>query len=118
MRKQLFVCLLFSFLCGHAQPSLDRIEYFFNTDPGLGSGTVVSFTAAGNVSELNFSPDISSLGAGIHHLYVRSRSSNGLWSQTGSQIFFKVLPPNVNGDADINRVEYFFNTQSYDVVEW
>lgn len=50
------------------------------------------------------------LPAGINFLHVRSRYANGKWSQLASQLFFKVLPANTNGDAAITRVEYFFNS--------
>lgn len=110
MHKLFLIVPMLAVMWAGAQTPIDRIEYFFNTDPGFGQATAASFTSASNITDLNFSPDISSLGAGINRLHVRSRSSNGLWSQTGSQIFFKLVPADANPLATINRIEYFFNT--------
>ncbi|RYZ47929.1 MAG: hypothetical protein EOP49_19970 [Sphingobacteriales bacterium] len=110
MRKLLLMVSMLAVLWAGAQSPVDRIEYFFNTDPGYGNGLAANFTPANNISNLNFSPDISGLAGGLNRLFARSRSSNGLWSQAANQLFFKLTPANVNGSASINRIEYFFNT--------
>ncbi len=58
-------------------------EYFFDTDPGEGNGTPLE--AADGVfdeadEEIDFSGiDPSALTAGVHHLFVRLRDSEGVW---------------------------------------
>lgn len=110
MRKLFLIVPMLAAMWAGAQSPINRIEYFFNTDPGFGQAAAVSFTSANNIADLNFSPDITGLNAGINRLYIRSRTNTGLWSQTANQVFFKVLPVNASPRAAINRIEYFFNS--------
>jgi hypothetical protein len=87
--------------------NVNRLEYFFDTDPGFGSGTAVAVTPSGNISDQSFNADISSLSNGLHRLFVRSQGNDGSWSVLNSWLFFKsgqFLPVN------ITRLEYFFDT--------
>lgn len=56
-------------------------EYFFDTDPGVGLGTVVTpgFIAADSIDILRQAP-VGSLPAGIHTLNVRVKDEVGSWS--------------------------------------
>lgn len=60
--------------------NLVSAEYFWDSDPGHGNGTPMNTT--GNGEELSGCHSISTAGlsAGIHYLYVRSKSSDGVWS--------------------------------------
>ncbi len=88
--------------------NITRIEYFYDTDPGFGSGTAVSFTPAANISSLTFSPSISSLNDGFHTLYIRSRDANNKWSLTSYQSFVKYKAPTATAAAhNIVKLEYF-----------
>lgn len=61
--------------------TVSKIEYFFDTDPGPGNGTNVSFTnnAEGGVTaDLNI--NIGAMPAGVHYLYARAQNSEGYWS--------------------------------------
>ena len=87
-------------------PNISRIEYFFDIDPGFGKATAVSFTPSADVA-IGFSPNISTLAAGIHNLYVRSQDANGIWSVTNTNLIYSTgnqMIPN------ITRIEYFFDT--------
>ena len=99
MKNILFFLALFVVWGSYAQP-VQQAEYFFNTDPGYGNGTPVSF-APGEVVELNFDADASALSPGIHTLYVRVKS--GRWSQLFSRLIA------VSPDMGISQAEYFFN---------
>jgi len=83
-----------------------RIEYFIDTDPGFGKATSVSFTKTTDVN-VSFSPNIASLPAGIHNLYVRSLDANGNWSVTNSSLFYYAGSVSL---PTIQRIEYFFDT--------
>jgi Secretion system C-terminal sorting domain len=63
------------------------MEYFFDTDPGFGNGTPVSFTAAPDLNNFLFSADISALPQGTHTLFIRSRQNP--WSVTAASEFLK-----------------------------
>ncbi len=87
----------------YAPDSLVYAEYFFDTDPGQGSGTALS---AGNTSDsLNQTysiPTPALLTAGTHNLYVRTRSQSGRWS-LAEPVDFYTPGALANG-------EYFFDT--------
>lgn len=84
--------------------NIQRIEYFWDGDPGEGSATPVTFTPNTDVSVV-FSPNLSGLADGFHNFYVRVQNQNGFWSLTNVQPFFKVT----NSNADIVQAEYFID---------
>jgi hypothetical protein len=102
MLASLFVCLL----AGSTKAqNIDRIEYFFDADPGFGSGQTIGITAAPSINDLNTSVSIASLSNGLHTLYARSHSSNGHWSLSNRWLFLK-LQPNA---SNVNKLEYFID---------
>ena len=89
-------------------PNVVAAEYFFDTDPGFGNGSATPVTAGQNVS-FAINGNISSLGNGLHRLYVRTRDAAGNWSQTTPQLFYKeavITRPIPN----VVAAEYFFDT--------
>jgi hypothetical protein len=67
---------------GTGSNPITRMEYFWDTDPGLGNGTgITGFTSVvGQPVTHEFSPDVSNLSIGKHGLNVRVRDSLGSWS--------------------------------------
>lgn len=58
-------------------------EYFFNTDPGAGNASPVSFSLPAADSSFNFKIPLSAIPTGAHTLYIRARDSvNSNWSLT------------------------------------
>ncbi|MDX1937843.1 MAG: T9SS type A sorting domain-containing protein [Flavihumibacter sp.] len=47
-------------------------EYFFDTDPGFGSGTAFSFTPGVDVNGISLNANTASLSPGPHTLYIRT----------------------------------------------
>jgi len=90
------------------QTNLNKIEYFFDTDPGFGNGTDVSFTPGQHISDLSFAIDITSLAPGFHNLFIRTRTDQGTWSLTSQKSFLKVSTE--TGSSQITSMEYFFNS--------
>lgn len=90
---------------------IEKAEYFFNTDPGLGNGFNIPLTPGTDISAISFNANISSLGNGIHTLYVRSRDSLGQWSITQNLLFAKVQAPatNPHSTSNIVKLEYFYD---------
>ena len=87
---------------------LTKVEYFIDTDPGLGNGTDVPFTSVPNISNLDFSVDISGLSNGFHQIYVRTKNQQGQWSLTSSRIFYKQAVSISN--PLITMAEYYIDT--------
>lgn len=84
--------------------TIERIEYFIDTDPGHGQATAVTFTPGSTVDQA-FTVDISGLTPGIHFLNVRTRDSNFSWSLNYVSLFFVIA----NDNANIRGIEYFFD---------
>lgn len=82
-------------------------EFFINTDPGVGNGTPIS-TGTPDTSVLaSFNTQTTGLSPGFHHLFVRVKDINGVWSlYTGRGFLIKTpkIPP-----APLYIGEYFFN---------
>ncbi len=74
-----------SFL-NNSLPNIVAIEYFIDTDPGLGNGTSVAITEGISVSR-NFLLDLNGLTNGNHTLYLRANDANNRWSQLAIRDF-------------------------------
>ena len=107
----LLIVLLFVPLSGSAQANIVKAEYFFDTEPGFGSGTDIPVIPGQVLSDKNFSADISFLSAGIHQMFVRVKDANGNWSITNRTFLYKP-PASITAPApNIIKAEYFFDTE-------
>jgi Secretion system C-terminal sorting domain len=52
--------------------TIANAEYFFDTDPGFGSGTAFSFAPGVDVTGINLNTNTASLSPGPHTLYIRT----------------------------------------------
>ena len=95
--------------------TVNKLEYFFDVDPGFGNGnSSMSFAAATDVTVTNATVSIAGLSNGVHRLYTRSKNSNGAWSHSNVTTFFIVnltttFPSNI-AQASINKMEYLIDT--------
>lgn len=105
MQKQLFLIttLLWAGLA-QAQPNLNRIEYFVDTDPGFGAATLVPGASGTAVSDVSFDVPLTSVSAGFHRLFIRARNANNQWGVAAHWPFYKDA---ISGAADLSRIEYF-----------
>jgi hypothetical protein len=87
---------------------ISSLEYFFDTDPGVGKGTRLAISPAADSSSRTAVIPISSLTAGFHTLYVRARNNTG-YSPTESRTFF-IVPVSNSNAGPITSLEYFFDT--------
>ncbi|WP_375437617.1 T9SS type A sorting domain-containing protein [uncultured Hymenobacter sp.] len=84
------IATLFSPLYAQTPPSLDRVEYFFDTDPGYGQATSVPLvTPVTDLTNFNLPVDAAALVDGPHRLFVRARDAAGRWSQVLNRSFTK-----------------------------
>jgi hypothetical protein len=94
-----------------ALTNITRVEYYVDTDPGLGNGIAATITPATNLTDITFSINPVPLVPGVHIIGTRSLTANGLWSKTNFWLFFKPysnFTPGVNNN--INYVEYYLDT--------
>ena len=93
------------------------VEYFFDTDPGIGKGTAVQLPDQSYKAHLllNLELDITGLSLGEHELFVRARDRFDQWTDIMSRRFTivqgGVTPPDPPLPAgDLSMIEYFFDT--------
>lgn len=83
-------------------PNIDAAEYFFDNDPGIGSGIALSISAVIDSINFNETLDFTGVSPGEHYVYLRTRDDNGNWSHhTRKRIW--VSP-------SIVAAEYFFDS--------
>ena len=89
-------------------------EYFFDTEPGFGSGTQLSITAGTDLNAVAATVNTSGLGLGTHRLYFRTKSQEGRWAITLVKDFIVdsdfSYPPAPTAAQNIIAAEYFFDT--------
>lgn len=89
-------------------PSITQAEYFWDTDPGEGSGAGVTVSPSNDSVHLLASIPVSGTATGFHSLYFRTKSVNGNWGIVEQQEvyvytnFNPVLP-------NITAAEYFWD---------
>ena len=104
---KIFFTLLLLALTGilHAQ-QINTIEYFFDNDPGVGSGTKMTLNSATLDSTVNFA--ISGLTSGVHILNIRLKNSSNTWGTTYQSPV--LIATGTDGSPTITNAEYFFDT--------
>jgi hypothetical protein len=70
--------------------SITRLEYYFDTDPGLGNAQSITYSANPGYNDVVALPTLSitGLATGSHQLYVRAKDSNTSWSPLKSAPFY------------------------------
>jgi gliding motility-associated-like protein len=106
MRK---ISLIILFLLSFAAQSQDitRFEYFFDTDPGFGAGTITNVTPATTITDFDIPVATSSLSTGFHKLYIRAQNATNQWTHTHIRSFY-IIP--FIASTNITQVEYFIDT--------
>lgn len=87
---------------------ISQLEYFFDSDPGVGAGAKITVSPSADSAEKSVVIPVSSLSSGFHTLYLRSKNNKG-WSQTESRGFY-VVPPSAVSSGPVARMEYFIDT--------
>jgi len=89
-------------------PNIVDVEYFFDEEPELGSGSSLSFTQNDTV-EISTNIDVSGLDVGLHRLYVRAQDGNGQWGIVQSRPVLVQMSDANDPLPNIVDVEYFFD---------
>jgi Secretion system C-terminal sorting domain len=105
--RLLFLLLLFFAVAANAQNSVVNAEYFFDNDPGAGSGVGVTLTPNTIVSASQLA-SVTILSPGRHVAYVRLKSQQGGWGAPVGTAVTISEPP--TGESTITGAEYFFDT--------
>ena len=88
-------------------------EYFIDTDPGLGSGNVISFSSSEDVHIPQVVVDISGLAPGVHYIYTRFKNVEDRWSLNNvSSFIVMALDYTIPAHGSVGMmtaIEYFFD---------
>ena len=84
---------------------IQKLEYFFDSDPGFGNGQNVTVNQSTSITK-QFIANLSLLDSGTHNLYTRVKNQN--WSFNQVQPIYKL--PDLVTNNDIIGYEYFFDT--------
>lgn len=106
MRKLAYLLVCISSLA--VGQNINRVEYYFDSDPGFGNGISIPVTAAPDLT-LDFTIPLNSVSEGFHLLYVRAKS-NGLWSIPISKPVFVQRNTQTTPTTNLQTLEYFFDT--------
>lgn len=107
MRKFVFIVACFGNFVGLGQ-NINRLEYYFDTDPGFGNGIAIPISVAPDLTR-DFTVPLNTVSEGFHMLYVRAKS-NGLWSLPYSKPVFVQRNAQSNVTPPLKRVEFFIDT--------
>ncbi len=108
-RGLLMLLFLLMNIFANSQNNINRVEYFFDTDPGFGLATSIPVIANTNIADQIHSIDISAVSNGFHTFFIRSRDDSGYWSLTVSSIIFRANF-GASSNAKIAKAEYYFDT--------
>ncbi len=109
--KALYTFLIGCFCVGVslAQSDIASMEYFFDTDPGIGNGILVDIDPDEELLDQNFNIPTRGLAIGTHRLFMRVVNVDGSSSMYAYKTFRISDVPNIN-TVNITSAEYFFNT--------
>jgi hypothetical protein len=111
--KKLSLLLGFVFSVGLlSAQNIANIEYFIDSDPGIGNGTVIPVSTPAAEITSSFSFPLASLTDGFHTLQVRAQDDDGDWGNTVYRVFAKFFVTNGVTPVPKNIVaaEYFIDT--------
>jgi hypothetical protein len=93
-----------------ALPNITALEYFIDTDPGVGQATQVAVNNTGTDITDTFTANIGALPVGFHRMYTRVQDANGVWSLYDKFLFYVADTTPVNNPPlpAIVAAEYFF----------
>ncbi|RYU95675.1 hypothetical protein, partial [Emticicia agri] len=89
--------------------NINKIEFFVDTDPGIGLATNVPINPIlqKQINNLTFNVPVGSLLPGLHKLFIRARGDDGKWSMVFEKTILGATNPLT---PQIVRAEYFINT--------
>ncbi len=83
--------------------NISKLEYYIDTDPGIGKGINLSIPPTNNVTK-SINIPLSNISNGFHVLYIRAKDNNGNWSITNNSVFYKAVV-----STEIEKMEYYLD---------
>lgn len=88
--------------------NITAIEYFFDADPGYGSGTAITVSTPGATIDEIGNIATGALSLGFHTLFIRVQNASGVWGQAEARLVY-VDETGVGVTVDVSSIEYFFD---------
>src|SRR5437773_10075931 len=106
MKRLLTLLAMIFFITTVESQNINKAEYFFDADPGVGNGTAIVISTPADI--VNFTANIpASLSTGFHFLAIRVRDVNGTWGLFEKRGFY--VSSSAVDAANIVAAEYFFD---------
>jgi hypothetical protein len=86
---------------------VDQAEYFFDTDPGYGNGTLIDTFTPADAIQIAEVITTNALSPGFHKLFIRARHEGGAWGIPEQRLVY--LDDAGSVFTDIVEVEYFYD---------
>ena len=91
-------------------PSIVKMEYFIDADPGFGVATNIPVTAGSPITK-NIAISLpGSLSDGFHFLTIRGKDENNKWSLSLVRPFYISSLSSSNSSSSIVKMEYFIDS--------
>ncbi|HPS62428.1 MAG TPA: M6 family metalloprotease domain-containing protein [Bacteroidales bacterium] len=82
------------------------LEYFFDTDPGIGQGIPIPLSSGINPVTESLNIPITAVSSGIHSLFIRGKDQYQRWGIVQTAVFYKVETTGY----PVSGFEYFIDT--------
>lgn len=106
MKSKLFVAALMALGFAATAQTVVQAEYFIDSDNGVGNNNIINLVNPSADGNYNLNINLTGLSTGNHKLYIRTKDSDGYWTQT-TRRNIEIISSNT-----IKRVtggEYFFD---------
>ncbi|WP_425076937.1 T9SS type A sorting domain-containing protein [Psychroserpens sp. S379A] len=110
MKRLIYITFILASYLMSAQSDISELEYYFNTDPGVGNGTSIAIDPNVELLDQNFNIPTAGLPSGNHKLFVRAVKDDGSVGYYYSQSFSIRNANATFNSANIDGFEYYFNT--------
>lgn len=109
MKKILYAVFLLLYAALARAQNITGAEYFFNTDPGRGSGTALTISGTEVTKTFTITPPTGMTG--FNNLYIRPKNADGTWGfYSRSPVYIYSLTNTQEEVKPLGGAEYFFNT--------
>lgn len=90
--------------------SIAELEYFFDTDPGAGSGAATVLAVPLDSLDATSSISTAGLAPGFHQLFYRVKDVTGNWGLFQKRSFYVTDNTQNSAGVGIHKLEYFFDS--------
>ncbi|MFY0600805.1 MAG: hypothetical protein JXR03_14115 [Cyclobacteriaceae bacterium] len=87
---------------------VQAVEYFFDDDPGYGSGTALTVSTPANTVDFMDAIATTGISTGFHNLFIRAQDDGGVWGLPVSKLVY-ADPSGATDVANIVAGEFFYD---------